>query len=134
PKGVMLTHGNLLSNVAQVLAAEPPGADDVVLGWLPFSHIYARTMDHYRCQAAATPIALAESQETLVANLADVQPTHMNSVPRFYEKVLTAAASSDPEETSRRLRKVFGPRIEALCSGGAPLPLPVAEAYRAAGL
>jgi len=134
PKGVMLTHSNLLSNVAAVLASDPPGADDLPLSWLPFSHIYARTMDHYRSVASAAPMALAESQETLVQNLEEIQPTHMNSVPRFYEKVLTAVSSPDPAETARRLRKVYGRRIEFLCSGGAPLPLPVAEAYQAAGL
>ena len=134
PKGVMLTHGNLLSNVEQVLAAEPPGPDDVQLNWLPFSHIYARTMDHYRTLAAGTVLALAESVDTLIDDLDLVWPTHMNSVPRFYEKVLTAEASSDPAETARGLRKVFGPRIDFLCSGGAPLPLSVAEAYRAAGI
>jgi long-chain acyl-CoA synthetase len=58
----------------------------------------------------------------------------MSSVPRFYEKVLSARASSDPEETGRRLREVFGPRIDYVSSGGAPLPLPVAEAYHRAGL
>jgi long-chain acyl-CoA synthetase len=42
--------------------------------------------------------------------------------------------TSDPAETGRRLRGLFGPRIEWLGSGGAPLPLPIAEAYRAAGL
>jgi long-chain acyl-CoA synthetase len=58
----------------------------------------------------------------------------MASVPRFYEKVLTAVASPDKEKMGRRLRDVFGPRIDWLSSGGAPLPLPIAEAYHAAGL
>src|SRR5207249_1096170 len=47
PKGVMLGHGNLLSNVAQCMAAEPMRPDDVALCWLPLSHIYARTCDFY---------------------------------------------------------------------------------------
>jgi long-chain acyl-CoA synthetase len=127
PKGVMLTHGNLLSNVEAVLASEPAHPDDVELCWLPFSHIYARTVDHYRTLAAGILLALAESPDTLVRDLAEVQPTHMNSVPRFYEKVLAAVGPAC-------LRGVFGLRIKSLCSGGAPLPLPVAEAYRAAGL
>jgi long-chain acyl-CoA synthetase len=55
-------------------------------------------------------------------------------VPRFYEKVYAAVAAAEPKETGRRLRAVFGPRIEHLMSGGAPLPKPVAEAYQAAGL
>ena len=62
-------------------------------------------------------------------NLDEVQPTHFASVPRFYEKVLTSAATADPAETGRRLRRVFGPRIDWMSSGGAPLPPAVAEAY-----
>src|SRR5262249_37843394 len=58
----------------------------------------------------------------------------MAAVPRFYEKVLSAVASPDPEQTGKRLRRIFGPRIDGLSSGGAPLPVPVAEAYHAAGL
>src|SRR5262249_19777176 len=43
PKGVMLTHGNLLSNACAAVEASPLSPECVVLGWLPFSHIYART-------------------------------------------------------------------------------------------
>jgi long-chain acyl-CoA synthetase len=137
PKGVMLTHANLLSNAQATLAASPYRADDVLLSWLPYSHIYARTVDHYQSIMAGILVYLAESAETLVQNLGEAQPTHLTSVPRFYEKVLTAVASvasPDPEETGKRLRAVFGPRIDWLSSGGAPLPVPIAEAYTAAGL
>jgi long-chain acyl-CoA synthetase len=134
PKGVMLTHGNLLSNVFACLAVAPFKHDDVVLTWLPFSHIYARTVDHYKCVATGTVLALAENAETLVENLAEIRPTHLSSVPRFYEKVLTAVAAADAKETARRLRAVFGPRIDWLGSGGAPIPLAVEQALRHAGL
>jgi long-chain acyl-CoA synthetase len=83
---------------------------------------------------AGVPQCLAESAETLMENLAEVQPTQMTAVPRFYEKVLSAVASPDAEKTARNLKRIFGPRIEVLSSGGAPLPRPVAEAYHAAGL
>jgi long-chain acyl-CoA synthetase len=135
PKGVMLTHGNLLSNSEAMLAIAPHHPDDVVLNWLPFSHIYARTVDHYaNSLLAGALLCLAESAETLVENLAEVQPTNMASVPRFYEKVLTAVATDDPKETGRRLRAVFGPRLDWMSSGGAPLPPAIAEAYHRAGL
>ncbi len=134
PKGVMLTHGNLLSNSLAALEVMPFGPDDLVLNWLPFTHIYARTVDHYICMASGATVALAESAETLVQNLDEVKPTHFASVPRFYEKVLTSATTADPKETGRRLRRVFGPRIDWMSSGGAPLPPAVAHAYYAAGL
>src|SRR5262249_35025641 len=119
PKGVMLTHRNLLSNVEAVLASEVCTPDDVQLCWLPFSHIYARTMDHYRILACGALLALADSAETVVRDLAETQPTHLNSVPRFYEKALAAVASADAEGSRRRLRSIYGHRIKSLCSGGA---------------
>ena len=73
PKGVMLTHGNLLSNSLAALEVMPYGPGDLVLNWLPFTHIYARTVDHYICMASGTPVALAESADTLVQNLDEVQ-------------------------------------------------------------
>ena len=131
PKGVMLTHGNLLSNACATNQASPREEGAVVLSWLPFSHIYARTLDHYLCIVAAVPLCLAESVETLVQNLAEIRPTHMSSVPRFYEKVLAAVAGP---ECGDRLRAIFGGRLDWLSSGGAPLPLAIAKAYQEAGL
>jgi len=134
PKGVMLTHGNILSNVEGMQLQNPPQPDEVLLSWLPYSHIYARTVDHYRAIANGTLMYLAESAETLVDNLAECQPTHMNAVPRFYEKVYTNRADADPAKTARRLRDAFGPRVRFLSSGGAPLPPAIAKAYYDAGL
>jgi long-chain acyl-CoA synthetase len=133
PKGVMLTHGNLLSNACASEAASPRGVEAVLLSWLPFSHIYARTVDHYLSIVGGITLALAESPETVVQNLQEIWPTHISSVPRLYEKVLPMVASPDPAVTGKRLRGLFGPRLEWLGSGGAPLPPAVAEAYRAAG-
>jgi long-chain acyl-CoA synthetase len=135
PKGVMLTHGNLLSNAVASLAPSPHNPGDVVLNWLPFSHIYARTVDHYAASlVAGVLVCLADSVDTLIDDLAEVRPTNMASVPRFYEKVLAAVASDDPAKTARRLRDVFGPRIDWLSSGGAPLPPAIAAEYHKAGL
>lgn len=134
PKGVMLTHGNLLSNARATDAASPRGVDSMLLNWLPFSHIYARTVDHYLSVIAGVPMALAQSVDTVVDNLGDIRPTHMSSVPRFYEKVLAAVQCGDEAETGRRLRGIFGPRVDWLGSGGAPLPLAIAEAFQRAGI
>jgi long-chain acyl-CoA synthetase len=134
PKGVMLTHGNLVSNTLATHEAFPRQPDSVLLTWLPFSHIYARTIDHYGTIVGGVTACLAESPETVIQNLAEIQPTHMSSVPRFYEKVLTAVSALGPEQSKRALRGIFGPRIDFLSSGGAPLSRPVAEAYQAAGL
>lgn len=134
PKGVMLTHGNLLSNVTACIESEPLPPDSVTLCWLPLSHIYARTVDLYERLVAGVLLCLAETPETVMASLAEIQPTHLSCVPRFYEKVLASIASPDPAVLSAKLRAVFGPRISHLGSGGAPLPPAIEETLRAAGL
>jgi long-chain acyl-CoA synthetase len=134
PKGVMLTHGNILSNAVACLESEPLLPDDVNLAWLPLSHIYGRTVDFYERLVGGGTIALAESAETVVANLAEVRPTHLSCVPRFYEKLLAAVGSPDPAVTAAKLRAVFGPRMRFLGSGGAPLPAAIETTLRDAGL
>jgi long-chain acyl-CoA synthetase len=134
PKGVMLSHGNLLSNVEAVLAISETHADDIQLSWLPYSHIYARTVDHYMTIMAGELLCLAESINTLVENLAETQPTWMTGVPRFYEKVWASVEHIPKEERKKALQRIFGPRLRQLSSGGAPLPKHVAEGFFEAGI
>ena len=134
PKGVMLTHENLRSNAASTCTQIDVHSDDVQLSWLPYSHIYARTVDHYLTSAGGMTMALAESIDTLIVNLAEIQPMWMNSVPRFYEKVWSTVEHLAPEARAARLRSIFGPRIRNLSSGGAPLPTHLAEGFAAAGI
>jgi long-chain acyl-CoA synthetase len=134
PKGVMLTHGNLLSNASSSLEVQPLNPEHVLLNWLPLSHIFARTVDHYQTLIAGTDLVLAESAETVMENVQEVQPTHLACVPRLYEKVLAACSSPDPEVTKKRLRGAFGTRIYWLSSGGAPLSQAIARIYLEAKL
>ena len=134
PKGVMLSHGNLLSNAEEVRAIVEVGPDDFSLSWLPFSHIYARTLDHYLAHLTGGLTFLARSMDTVVADLAEARPTMMNAVPRFYEKVWSLVEALPPEERGRRLRGLFGPRLRVLYSGGAPLPRHVCAGFHDAGL
>jgi long-chain acyl-CoA synthetase len=134
PKGVMLTHGNLLENAKTTLEIGPRDPSDVLLSWLPYSHIYARTCDLYVPAIAGSTVALAESMDTLVINLAETWPTWLTSVPRFYEKVWTRVECMPPEQRTVTLKKIFGPRIRQLSSGGAPLPKHVCQGFFDAGL
>lgn len=134
PKGVMLSHGNLLSNAEATLAMSDARAFDVLLSWLPYSHIYARTVDHYLTILAGGTLCVAESMTTLLVNLEECQPTNMNSVPRFYEKVWASVEALPLEVRKKALAKVFGPRLQRLSSGGAPLPRHVAEGFFEAGI
>lgn len=134
PKGVMLSHRNLLTNAVATGKISFLDAGDVLLSWLPYSHIYARTVDHYLTTSSEIVVALAESLDTLIDDLKTIQPTWLTAVPRFYEKVWNNIKSLPPDERATKLRDIFGPRIKQLTSGGAPLPRHVCEAYFAAGL
>jgi long-chain acyl-CoA synthetase len=87
PKGVMLTHDNIFSNVAAARTVLPFFGTDVSLCFLPLSHIFGRMADHYLMFAVGASIAYVESMDTLMANLGEVRPTFMLAVPRVYEKV-----------------------------------------------
>jgi long-chain acyl-CoA synthetase len=87
PKGVMLTHDNIYSNVAAGRAAIPFAGVDIALSFLPLSHIFERMAGHYLMIATGTSIAYAESVDTVPLNLTEVRPTLVLSVPRLYEKM-----------------------------------------------
>ncbi len=100
PKGVMLTHGNITSNVVAAARAIAVGGDDESLSFLPLSHIFERMVGHYLMLYAGATINYATSAETVAAEMAEARPTVMTAVPRFYEKlfgrVLDSAMAGSP--------------------------------------
>ncbi|HVE79035.1 MAG TPA: long-chain fatty acid--CoA ligase [Gemmatimonadaceae bacterium] len=87
PKGVMLTHDNIYSNVSAAASAIPFAGQDVGLSFLPLSHIFERMAGHYLMFAVGCTIAYAESVDTVPINMQEVRPTLVLSVPRLYEKM-----------------------------------------------
>jgi long-chain acyl-CoA synthetase len=86
PKGVMLTHNNIHSNVAATQDKVPFKGKDVSLSFLPLSHIFQR-MGDYMMLHTGTSIAYAENMDRVPVNLMEVRPTIVLSVPRLYEKM-----------------------------------------------
>lgn len=86
PKGVMLTHGNLFYDVEASLIALPLRKASSALSLLPLSHIFERMLDYALFRAGVT-IAYAESIDAVPANLLEVKPHIVASVPRLYEKI-----------------------------------------------
>ena len=87
PKGVMLTHDNIYSNVLANADKIPFEGKDVCLSFLPLSHIFERNAGHYLMMHTGTSIAYAESIDTVPLNMTEVRPTLVLSVPRLYEKM-----------------------------------------------
>ncbi len=86
-KGVMLSHGNILSNVSSILKAVSISSADSVLSFLPLSHVFERVVGYYTILAAGGTIYYAESIATVNTDLLLVRPTIVVSVPRLYEKI-----------------------------------------------
>jgi long-chain acyl-CoA synthetase len=87
PKGVMLTHRNILSNVEAALQAFPIGKDDMFLSFLPLCHIFERMAGYYTCLSSGATLAFAESIETVAQNMVEAKPTILTTVPRLFERM-----------------------------------------------
>ncbi len=87
PKGVMLTHENILFNVKAAEKVVPVSEEDRCLSFLPLSHVFERTVGQFFMIFHGITIAYAESIETVAENMGEVKPTIVVSVPRLYEKM-----------------------------------------------
>jgi len=90
PKGVMLSHANVLENVKATLQRVAPGPDDLFLSFLPLSHTFERTAGYYLPIAAGCCVAFARSVAELAEDMKTQRPTILISVPRIYERVYSA--------------------------------------------
>ena len=127
PKGVMLSHRNLLGNAVATLDVFAMHEDDLRLSFLPWSHIFARTCGLYTWIASGATLAIAESREQIVANCQELRPTLLNGVPYFFDKLLRALTEAGVAEEPGSLLALFGGRMRICCTGGAALPRHVAE-------
>ena len=87
PKGVMLSHGNILADAYNALRLMPVFPDDLFLSFLPLSHALERTAGYYLPMMAGATVAYARSIADLAADLRTVRPTALISVPRIYERI-----------------------------------------------
>ena len=100
PKGVMLTHANFIFNLQACKSLIEVRETDVLLSFLPLSHVFERLGGHYVPLFSGSKIAYAESTFTVARNMQEVSPTVMLSVPRLYEtmhdRVLSAVQAGSP--------------------------------------
>jgi long-chain acyl-CoA synthetase len=136
PKGVMLSHGNIASNVAATCQVFDVRESDECLSLLPLSHIFERMAGHYVMLHAGVVISYARSVETVAQDMLAVRPTLMLAVPRLYEKFYARAleAASRSPITLRLFRwaKRVGERYADLRLAHAPVPLGLSLQQRVA--
>jgi long-chain acyl-CoA synthetase len=87
PKGVILSHGNIVSNINAVQDMLPIGGDDRSLSFLPWAHSFGHTCELHVLLSRGASMALCEAVDKIVANLAEVKPTLLMSVPRIFNKI-----------------------------------------------
>ena len=117
PKGVMLSHANLVSNVLAGLAVvRGIGPTDTALSFLPLCHVFERMGGHYLMLQIGATIAYAEGVDKVPQNMLETRPTLMLSVPRLYEKIyarIQEKVASDPPRRQAIFRWALGIGREA---------------------
>jgi long-chain acyl-CoA synthetase len=137
PKGVMLTHANMLANAQDATAILPLGAEDLSLSFLPLSHGFERTAGLYTLLRAGVTIAYGGGTVTLTKDLAEVKPTVICCVPRVLELVYRRV-SGERENAKFPKRQVLdwalavGKKAGAVRSAQQALPLGLGLQYRVA--
>ena len=127
PKGVMLSHRNILFNAEAIAGAVPAYKEDVFLSFLPLSHMLERTAGYYYPMLSGSEVVFARSVQTLVEDLKTVQPTVLISVPRMFERAYSRIEETLSKKGALaqhlfRLAKDIGwQRFEWLQGRGQPL-------------
>lgn len=103
PKGVMLSHNNLVSDVESAKRIVPIAYDDRFFSFLPLSHAFERTAGYYAAIFSGASIYFARSTQTIIDDIKKAKPTILNSVPRIFERIYGKVF--DKIENSRPLNK-----------------------------
>ena len=111
PKGVMLSHHNLLTSVNSCSHVVPVWQDDLFLSFLPLSHVFERTVGYYLAIMGGVTVAYARSIQELKDDLVTVRPSLLISVPRVYERFY-AAIHAKLAEKSGLSRLIFNLAVE----------------------
>jgi long-chain acyl-CoA synthetase len=111
PKGVMLSHDNMLTNAYAATLKMAVRRDDVFLSFLPLSHTFERTVGYYLTVMTGALTAYARSVQVLSEDLLSIRPTILISVPRIYERVYIAIQARLAEGPPLR-RKLFRKAVD----------------------
>ncbi len=131
PKGVMLSHSNLSTNIRD--STLEMGPEDTALSFLPLCHVAERLADYVYYRSGAT-VAYAESIEAVPVNMNEVRPTVAVGVPRFFEKVYGKVMAAMAAAPAVR-RKIFhwavgvGKAATPYRVAGQPLPFPLSTKH-----
>jgi len=106
PKGVLLSHWNICSNIQSVHEVMPIEAEDVSLAFLPWAHSFGQVAELHALTSVGASLGLAESVDTILENLGEVRPTLLFSVPRIFNKIYDGVHRNIADESAFR-QKLF---------------------------
>tara|TARA_B100000579_G_scaffold54192_2_gene38006 strand:- start:24351 stop:26141 length:1791 start_codon:yes stop_codon:yes gene_type:complete len=106
PKGVMLNHANVISQITTLQEKLPIGVDDRAISFLPLCHVFERMIEYFYMFKGVS-IYYAQSLETLGEDLKEIQPTIMPTVPRLLEKVYDKILAKGSELTGLKKKLFF---------------------------
>ncbi|MBZ0200374.1 MAG: long-chain fatty acid--CoA ligase [Ignavibacteriaceae bacterium] len=106
PKGVMLTHRNIMSNVDAALSIFSIDHNDLFLSFLPLCHIFERMAGYYTAFSCGASICYAESIETVAQDIITVHPTIITSVPRLFERIYSKVIKNVESQNNKK-QKIF---------------------------
>jgi len=130
PKGACLSHRYIINSVESLRQTIPIYDTDVSFSYLPFCHVAERISGLYNRLYAGASAYFVDDLARLGEYMLEVKPTVFASLPRFFEKIHARAVA----DGAASVKDYFGGRIRLATSGGAPLPMEVAEFFEAAGL
>lgn len=111
PKGVMLTHKNIVSNIKAAHEIFQIDDNDIFLSFLPLCHIFERMAGYYTAVSCGGMICYAESIEKVAQNLVEIHPTIMTAVPRLFERMYSKIKKNVESQPSKK-QKIFNWAIE----------------------
>jgi long-chain acyl-CoA synthetase len=112
PKGVCLSHKNILANIQQCLSAFYIKKEDVALSFLPLAHTYERTAGYYTMLSVGVKIYYAESIDTLQSQMAEIKPSVLLAVPILFSRIQGRILKNI--ETQKGLKKIIAKKALAI--------------------
>jgi long-chain acyl-CoA synthetase len=107
PKGVILTHYNIISNTLSAIDRFNINCNDVVVSYLPLSHMFERTGGYYVIMFSGGAIAYAENFTTVVEDVAKIRPTILIALPRVLEKAYQTAEEKVKKSSFIKKKMVY---------------------------
>ncbi len=137
PKGCMLTHGNYRAMINMIYQAGEISDDEVTYLYLPLAHSYGLLIQLSAFDLGSTLVYFGGDTNQIIAELSEVHPTYLPSVPRVFEKIYTLAQSTieaqPPAEQERARADIkLGARVRNLLNRGEPVPEELQELFEEA--